>query len=168
MSTDTTTTSETFTITHARHLASKIAADLRLCSNYYGTPSESDIYNYTEELIILLKDGYVSTYEFGFEKNNTRIVSCKYAVRSNGSITTDDRAGKIYSCADISGANFYSFLSYSSAWLALTIEQKAKIQANYKIQRTPGCAPVDGNGYWSNDKTYSAGSTALNRGTFRS
>jgi HORMA domain-containing protein len=168
MSTYTTSTSETFTITHARHLVSKIAADLRLSSNYYGTPTESMILDYIEELVVLLKDGYVSTYEFGFKTNDTRIVSCKYEVFNDGSITTDDRAGKIYSCADISGASFYSFLDYSSAWFALTPEKRGEIEASYKIQRTTGNAPGDGNGYWTNDKTYSSGGTALRRGTFRS
>lgn len=168
MSTYTNTTSATFTITHARHLSSKIAADLRVCSNYYKNPSESLISDLEEELVVLLKGGYVSTYEFGFEKNGKRIVGCKYDVRCDGSITTDDRAGKIYPYADISAASFYCFLSYSSAWSVLNIEQRSRIKASYKIQRTDGSAPTDGNGYWTNDKTYSSGGTVLRRGTFRS
>jgi hypothetical protein len=33
------TTSTTFTITNARYLSSKVAADMHLCAQYYGRPS---------------------------------------------------------------------------------------------------------------------------------
>ena len=167
MSTYTNTTSETFTITHARHLSSKIAADLRVFSNYYKKPSDSLISDLDEELVVLLKGGYVSSYEFGVEKDGKRVVGCKYNVSCDGSISTDDRAGKIYPYAETSGASFYCFLCYSPAWFTLSEEQRSNIKSSYKIQRTDGSAPSDGNGYWTSDKTYSSGGTELKRGSFR-
>ena len=85
--TGTYTTSSTFTITHARHLASKVAAELNLCSQFYGEPGQSVIADYAEELAVLLRDGYVSRYEFGFRVNGKRIVCWRYVVESNGTIT---------------------------------------------------------------------------------
>ena len=43
--TGTFTRSNSFTITHARYLASKIAADMHLCAVFYGQPSEAAIRN---------------------------------------------------------------------------------------------------------------------------
>lgn len=37
------TRSQSFTITHARHLSSKVAADMHLCNAYYGYPHEASI-----------------------------------------------------------------------------------------------------------------------------
>ena len=50
MSTYSYTQSTTFTVTHAKHLASKIAADLNACSRLYNQPSLATVDDYTEEL----------------------------------------------------------------------------------------------------------------------
>ena len=57
-----------FTIVHARQLASKAAADMHLCAQYYGRPSEQEIREYAEELAQYLNAGYLEEYEFGFRK----------------------------------------------------------------------------------------------------
>ena len=54
--------SSTFTITHAKYLASKIAADLNVCSRLHGRPTVSQVESYNEELIELLRHGYLSRY----------------------------------------------------------------------------------------------------------
>ena len=51
------TKTSTFTIVHARYLASKVAADMHLCAMYYGEPSEEMIRNYAEELAQYLNEG---------------------------------------------------------------------------------------------------------------
>ncbi len=66
------TLSDTFTITHARHIASRMAADFRLMRVYYGRPSEATIENYLEEVAQLLAKGYLSTFEIGFKKGDKR------------------------------------------------------------------------------------------------
>ncbi len=37
------TESQTFTITHARHMAAKVATDLRRLRSFYGKPSDKEI-----------------------------------------------------------------------------------------------------------------------------
>ena len=108
------TTTATFTITHARHLSSKVAADMHLCAQYYGLPSEQSIRNYAEELAQYINEGYIEEYEFGYKKNNQRVVSWRYRVNENGILTADDRAGKVVPYVDVTGATFFNFLTRNS------------------------------------------------------
>ena len=95
MSTFSFTHSATFTVTHARHLASKIAADLNACSRLHGRPAISSVESYNEELVELLRYGYLSQYEFGFKRNEMRVLSWLYEVDASGNISSDDRAGRL-------------------------------------------------------------------------
>ena len=67
--------SATFTITHAKYLASKIVADLNVCNRLHGRPTVSQVESYSEELIELLRYGYLSRYEFGFKRDAKRVLS---------------------------------------------------------------------------------------------
>jgi hypothetical protein len=108
------TNTATFTIVHARHLASKVAADMHLCAQYYGKPSEEKNREFAEELAQYLNEGYVKEYEFGFQKDNKRIVTWRYKVDENGVLTADDRAGKVVPYVDIAGALFFNFLTQNA------------------------------------------------------
>jgi hypothetical protein len=161
------TVSSTFTIVHARHLASKVAADLHLCAQYYGQPSEQRIREFAEELAQYLNAGYVKEYEFGYKKNNSRVVSWRYHVDENGVMTTDDRAGKVVPYVDIAGATFFNFLTQSSRFFQLTTEEQARFENALPLQRGAGQPPSDGSGYWTTDRNYFSGGCALNRQTFQ-
>lgn len=165
--TTTYTTSSTFTITHARHIASKIAADLELCAMYYGQPAKTSIHDYADELAIMLRDGYVASYEFGFKRDGKRVVCWRYDVRSDGSVDRDDSAGKLFAYADIADAVYYNFMSYSAKWRALSEEDRSRVKARLPVHRTNGYLPSDGNGYWTDDKRYSANGVGTIRRTFR-
>jgi hypothetical protein len=162
------TRSSSFTITHARHLSSKVAADMHLCAAYYDKPSESLIANYAEELAVLLRDGYVAKYEFGFKKNDRRFLSWQYTVLADGSLASDDRAGKLLSSIDVAGGTFFNYLWHSDKWWSLTKSEREATEGSLPISRTSGDPPADGLGYWiSQDRSYSSGGTALGRATFR-
>lgn len=165
--TTTYTKTSTFTIIHARYLASKAAADMHLCAQYYGTPSEQRIREYAEELAQYLNAGYLSEYEFGFKKDGRRIVSWRYKVDSNGNLTTDDRPGKVVPYVDISGAAFFNFLTQNSRFDRLSAEEQARFEASLPLQRTAGQPPADGAGYWTSDRNYFSGGCGLNRQTFQ-
>jgi hypothetical protein len=109
------TKTATFTIVHARQLASKVAADMHLCAQYYGRPSEELIREYAEELAQYLNAGYLKEYEFGYKKDGKRIVCWHYNVDSNGALTTDDRPGRVVPYVDITGAVFFNFLTRNSS-----------------------------------------------------
>jgi hypothetical protein len=161
--------SETFTLTHAKHLASKVVSDLYQCRNFYGEPSEAQISKYQDELIVMLAGGYVREYEFGFKKNDLRIVSWQYRVNASGDLVggADDRSGGIYARADTSGATHFNFMSYSQAWFDLTSGEQNNVKAKHPVSRGTGHLPSDGTGYWQTDRTYSSAGVAIERKTFR-
>jgi Bacterial HORMA domain family 1 len=161
------TKSSTFSIIHARYLASKAAADMHLCAQYYGKPSEQRIREYAEELAQYLNAGYLSEYEFGFKKDGKRVVSWRYKVDSNGNLTTDDRPGKVVPYVDITGAVFFNFLTQNSRFDRLSSEEQARFEASLPFRRTDGQPPSDGAGYWTSDRNYFSGGCGLNRQTFQ-
>ncbi len=161
------TRTATFTIVHARHLASKVAADMHLCAQYYGSPSEGAIREYAEELAQYLNAGYVWEYEFGFSKDGKRVVCWRYRVDSNGVLTADDRSGGVVPYVDISGAFFFNFLTRNSRFFELSSSQQARFEAELPLQRTEGNPPADGRGSWLSDRNYFSGGYGLSRQTFR-
>lgn len=161
------TATSTFTIIQARYLASKVAADLHLCAQYYGSPSESRIREYAEELAQYLNAGYLKEYEFGYKKNDVRVVTWRYRVDDNGLLTTDDRPGKVVPYVDVSGATFYNFLTQNAAFFRLSTEEQAKFEGGLPLQRTSGTLPSDGMGSWKSDRNYYSGGVGMNRQTFQ-
>lgn len=161
------TVTSTFTIIHARALASKVAADLHLCAQYYGNPSEADTRAYAEELAQYLNAGYLEAYEFGYKKNGVRVVTWRYRVDASGSITADDRAGKVVPYVDVAGATFYNCLTSNVAFALLSAGERVKFERELPVQRTPGTLPSDGLGTWTSDRNYSSGGVALGRQTFQ-
>ncbi len=161
------TTSETFSIIHARKLSSKVAADMHLCAQYYGQPSESRVREYAEELAQYLNEGYVEEYEFGYQKNGKRLVTWRYKVDENGLLTTDERPGKVVPYVDVAGASFFNYLTRNPRFWRLTSSQQAAFEGSLPLQRKTGEPPSDGAGYWTSDRNYYAGGRSLNRQTFQ-
>lgn len=162
------THTNTFTRTHARHLASKVVADLYQCSLLYEKPSESSIADYQEELVTLLADGYVDTYEFGFKRDGRRVLTWHYTVTASGELDGgESRSGYLTRGIDVENAQYFNFLTHSNAWFALTSSVRDTIENGLPFQRTHGSAPSDGNGYWKTEHTYSAGGVLMERKVFR-
>lgn len=162
-----TTTTSTFTRTHARYLASKIAADLRQFRSFYSKPTEQQIEDLYEELVEMLAGGYVATYEAGFRKSGgDRVVSARYIVSSSG-ISTDERAGGIYARADITGASWFTYMTYSNAWWELNDSARRGIKDSVPVDRSPADEPTDGDGYWESGRNYASGGTSTSRSGFR-
>jgi hypothetical protein len=161
------TKTTTFTITHARYLSSKVAADMHICAQYYGYPSEATIRDFAEELAQYISEGYVKEYEFGYQKNNKRVVTWRYKVDQNGLISTDDRSGKIVPYVDIQGASFFNHLTQSRRFFQLSAAQQARFRSSLPVQRTNGEPPSDGSGYWTSDRNYYSGGQSVARQTFQ-
>src|SRR6187551_2956967 len=60
--------SATFTVTHARHMGAKVAADLKRMQRFYGSPSDLKISRFEAEIVELLKHGYLGTITYGFKR----------------------------------------------------------------------------------------------------
>lgn len=163
------TETTTFTRTHARHIAAKVATDLKRMQRLYDSPSDSAIADFETEVVELLKDGYLETVAYGFRRNGYWIEpTLRYTARDlSGRSANDDDPGRVRPGANVNGAEFYSYLTYSTAWHSLSESQRVAVNERLPVKRT--VAPEPGvSGYWSSDRTYSAGGRALDRGSVRS
>lgn len=170
MTTSTTfTDSITFTVTHARHLASKVATDLKRMQRFYDVPSDADINQYEAELVELMRGGYLGTVRYGFKRDDTWIEPMlEYTSHElAGPSIADDHPGRIRPGADVSGARFHSHLTYSPKWARLSAAEREAIKRTLPFQRGHGAQPALG-GYLVADRTYSAGGRSLGRSSLRS
>ena len=161
------TATESFTLTNSKILASKVTTDMRRCQQNYGRPTDSEINNYGTELALMLRDKYVANYEFGYKRDGKRVVSWFYTVKDGQLSDANDRPGKIVSGAEIDGASFFNFMSYTSAWWQLSEEQRSAYKETLPINRASGEPPADGSGSWVSDLVYSSGGVVLTRKTFQ-
>jgi hypothetical protein len=163
------TITQSFTETHAKHIASKVATDLKRMQRFYGLPNDYDISSYERELIELLKKGYLGTVTYGYKKSdNWTPPTLKYTAKElYGMSSSDDDPGRIPANANIEGASFHSFLTYSSAWDSLSRDEKDAFKNTLPFQRGHGSEPGI-NGYMSMDKSYSAGGKSLDRSILKS
>lgn len=161
------TTTESFTIAHARKLAAKVTADMDQCRRWYGEPSAAEIAAYGEELVAMLHGQYVTKYEFGYQtSDDRRIVSWLYKVTAAGDLD-GGRSGGLYAQADVGNATMFNFLTTNSAWSGLGAAGRDKVREKHSITRVSGEPPKDGNGRWVRDKTYASGGVAIEREEFR-
>ncbi len=163
------TVQDTFTILDAKHIAARVATDLRRMQRFYGSPSDLRITSFETEIVSLLKAGYLDNVTYGFQRNGNWIPpTLKYTARELLSMNTnDDDPGRVLPGADIQGASFHSFLIYSGAWFNLSERERNDFENTLPFQRSEVPAPGI-NGYFSNDKIYSSGGRALDRSTLKS
>jgi hypothetical protein len=169
MSTYTTNESESFTLIHARYIASKVATDLKRIQRFYnGVPSGGTIELYEKELTVLLKHDVVASVIYGFKRNGAWTeATVRYTALPGGSLQADDDPGKIRPNLDIAGATFTSFLSLNGNWSKLTSAEQAAVETESGISRSDGQTPPLEAGYWNTDLSYSAAGRGLGRATVR-
>jgi Bacterial HORMA domain family 1 len=166
--TSTLTLTQTFTITEARYITSKIAADLDSLRLLYGKPEAQSVTEFAEEAAILLSKRSLKSVEYGFKKNDVIIFSLRYEVRPNGTLEADDRPGKIPYGLDMNGATFYSYLRYSDAFNSLPAESQLAIENLLPFQRNGAGEPtVSQTGQWVSSRTYSKNGEGVERLTFK-
>jgi hypothetical protein len=159
---------QTFTVTHARHMAAKVATDLRRMQRFYGYPSDTWIEEYEAELVVLLKAGYLGEVTYGFKRGNDWIEpTLRYTAADLLGSSSDDDPGRVRQGRDVSGASFYSYLTYSAKYSGASSGEKESALKDLPFNRS-GAAEPGISGYLESDKTYSAGGRALNRACVRS
>jgi len=165
----TATETSSFTVTHARHIAAKVATDLKRLQRFYGSPSDSFINAYEAELTTLIKENAVSSVTYGFKRDNKWIEpTLRYTAQDlTGATGSDDDPGRVRPGRSIEGAVFHSYLTYSGQWHQLTDSQREAIRKTLPFARGGATEPgVDG--YMDQDRTYSSGGRALSRASVRS
>lgn len=169
MSSYTVSRTNTFTVTHARHMAAKVAADLKRMQRLYGQPSDADITKYEAEVVEFLKAGYLGTVTYGYKRDGQWIeptlrYSAKELAESDG---YGDDPGKVRPGKNVAGASFYSYLTYSATWSSLSPAQQDTFKESLPFKRGGAPEPTV-NGYFEPDRTYTAGGKALDRFSVRS
>lgn len=158
----------TFTVTHARQLAAKVATDLKRMQRFYGAPSDQRIDAYELELIELLKGRYFERATYGFKRNDRWIApTLRYTANDLSDSLADDDPGRVQPGADTSDGAFYSFLAYSYQWRELSASAKEEVESRIPLNRADALES-DIDGYLENDRTYSAGGRNLVRSSVRS
>jgi hypothetical protein len=157
------TNSTTFTRTNARHIGSKIAADLRQVYSFYGQPTLTRIDDYCDEIVELLARKWVKTVEYGFRKDGAWILSLRYEVSDDGTIS-DTGTGRVHPNADVTGASFYSFLTHTSKFFE---EDHDSVIDGLPIKRTSADEPSHTGGYWESGKSYASGGVGAVRTQWR-
>ena len=160
--TGTYTESSTFTVSNARHIASKVKTDLMKFHRLYGSPSKEDIDDYETEVIELLRHGYLGTITYGFLRNNKWVVALKYTAKGNDLESVGDDPGGIRR-EDINGCSHYSFLEYSDKWSTLSESERDSFKKTLPFYRGGADTPDVENGYWSSDREYYSGSQGMAR-----
>jgi hypothetical protein len=160
--TQTFSSTATFTVTHAKYLVSKIAADLRQMQLFYGSPSDLWIERYVTEAVVLLLGGYLKCVTYGFRRNGQWVVALKYDAHVGGALLNDDRAGRVKPGVNVLGASWGSFLEHSTKFLTLSGADRERVEAFLPFERGHGEEPRVG-GSWMADRSYSNGGVSLQR-----
>lgn len=159
------TTSSTFTITSARYLASKVAADLRQMQLFYGRPTDIEITKFIEELVILMLNGWFKSIMYGFKRNNYWVIALEYEMFLGSIRATDDNAGRVKPGINTNMSSWYSILTKSVKFYNLSPFERARIEQLLPIKRTIGGAPQIRTSDLTGGKYYSRDGGALQRRT---
>jgi hypothetical protein len=138
---------------------------------FYGAPTEVDIDSYAEEAALLLRDGYLERVDYGFRRQDPTagaqwVLLLRYVVK-NGELA-DDRAGRVPADVNVSGASFWSFLTYATPFYALTEVERERVKAALPIQRVTGNEAKFVGGTWNADRGYSSADRGVERSVFKS
>jgi hypothetical protein len=167
MMTATATKTATFTITDARYVGAKVGADLRLLNVLYGRPTLENIAGFAEEAALLLRDGYLNTVDFGFKDTATNAwkLRLRYTATTGGHLL-DDRPGTLPTRAAVAGYPFYSYLTYSTAYHALTTAQQAAVLDVLPVHRAGADEPATGLGTSQSGHGYGRNGAGVTRDLF--
>ena len=167
-STYTDTGSQTFTRAHAKRISYRVATDLKRMQRLYGLPTDRMIGQYDEEVVELLTAGLLERVTYGFRRGDSWIEpTLRYTAFQLADPGFGDDPGRVRPGADIKDASLCSFLTYSTAWEALSSSARDAVQKSLPFVR--GVAPEPGiDGYLQQDLAYSAGGRGLQRATVRS
>ena len=157
------TYSQSFTETHAKHLAAKVATDLKRIQRFYGLPSDKDIDEYEQEITQFLKKGFLKEVTYGYKRDDKWIQpTLKYSSKDLANTGIDDNPGKVRPGADVSGAGFYSYMTFSDSYFNSTTDEREKFGESLPFKRSGADYPST-DGYFSNDRSYSSGGRGLDR-----
>ena len=152
----------------AHHLAGPIIQDMRSYRKIYGHPTLSLIDDYEFELVALLKLKVVQSYEFGFERDGRRVVTCFYKFSYETIEPLEGSRNPANLSTIIRGATFFNYITYTDTWFELPESEHNRIRARLPIKRGNNSPPQDGSGFWKNQESFISKGAALDRRSYQS
>lgn len=134
-------TTATFTITSARYLTSKIAADLRSLHNIYGKPSLHMIGVFAEEAALLLNAGCLDRVDYGFKAPAAYGGGVEWVLRLRYRVTAgaqrlDALPGGVPVMTLPAGATWASYLVTNDTYVRLAPADRDALDRSLPITRT--------------------------------
>lgn len=162
------TINHTFTRAHARKISYRVATDLKRMQRLYGQPTDYEINEYDQELVEFINAKYLKTVTYGYRRDNKWIEpTLRYTAYELVNEDIGDDPGRIRPNANVAGATFCSYLTYSTTWDWLSPAEKEAFKRTLPFRRGYGPEPgIDG--LLQQDLSYSSGGRGLLRSTVRS
>jgi len=162
------TRNATVSHTDAKHVKSKIHSDLRQLRILYGGFSQEFETETADDLYQWIYRGHAAQVELAYADASTheRRFALRYRVNRDGSLGADDDPGGI-PFHQVAGAVLHVQVTGTSEWQAKSAAEKQKFYDTLSGNWGPGTALKDGNGHWTEDRTYSSGPLSAPRSVFR-
>lgn len=164
-------TTATFSITSARYLTSKVAADLRSLHNIYGQPTLLEVAQFAEEAALLLNAGCLDRVDYGFKAPARYGAELQWVLRlryrvAPGTGRLDALPGGVPVMALPAGAVWASYLVKNAHYDSLPQSDRAALDQSLPFTRTG--APESGTaaGTSTAGRDYLRHGTALSRDDF--
>ncbi len=161
------TETSSFTVSHAKHIAAKVATDLKRIQRFYDRPSDLDIDRFEREIVELLRRGFLSKVTYGFQDNGNWVEPTLVYTARDMALSQNDDPGRVRPGRDVSDLPFCSFLEYSSDWFQLSDAEQSEFKKGLPLERRTGSSPGI-SGYLENDLGYTSGGKSLSRASVRS
>ena len=156
------TRNASFTITDARHVASKVGADLRNLNSVYGAPALESIDRYVEEVAQLLNAEYLNTVDYGFKSSGGWKLRLRYTATVGGHLR-DDTPGRLPYDAPVNGLPFYSYLRYNFTFQTLSPAEQRVFKATLPVERSGAEEPGLGGGSYGTSASYARNGHGVGR-----
>jgi len=161
------TSSNTFTVTDAQFLASRIATELtQVQHGYPGEDPTSDmVINYAVEAALLLHHKLLKKAQYGYKRNGEWIFVLEYSADYLGNVTVNSSPGGVPLGANIAGAQWYTFLArhYDTGH---SQEELDTINASIPVSRTFGVEPSYATGGNNETNSFERSGVGLNRSAY--
>lgn len=129
----------TYTVLDVRKVFENCEADIRMIARRTGRWTMEYVDQIFHDITILAEKEYLHSVDIALVDDATGKVlrASKFVVKSLGSATDSERAGKNSNWADIDNTRLTVILSYTPKWKALTTTQQINVQKDFQISWSP-------------------------------
>jgi hypothetical protein len=137
------TVTSTYTVTDIRKTFENLEADIRTIARRTGKWDMSYVENVFHDILAFAENRYLKSVDIALIKDDTSspIRASKFVVNSDGTTTSNARAGQNNEWTNIPNMHLVVIISHTSNWNNLSEEDKQKFQQNnsFRINWVPSC-----------------------------